>query len=213
MRALWLPTLIGLLGALPAAAAIDYSIAGVSRQVVADANIIGGPTGDSESDDTTALGPWSASVDALFATINVGFGAAEASQVSNVGSLGATMSGSLSAEATDGHFARANGRLTISSFILNADSPYFSALQTTGDVQVDAFRFEHISGSPTYGANSSGTLPAGTYILQVDFQVFQSGVGDQTGDYFYELRLVPEPSSFMLLVFGMFRSVWLRRRR
>jgi hypothetical protein len=213
MRVLLSSLLLGLLAVMPAAAAIDYSIAGISRQVEARANIIGGPTGDSEADDTTALGAWSASVDAFFPTINVGYGAAEASQVSNVGSLGASMTGSLSAEATDSHFSGANGRLIISSFILDADTPYISVLQTNGNVEVDEFRFEHISGSPTYAANSNGMLPAGTYLLQVDFQVFQIGIGNQAGDYFYDLRLVPEPSSFLLLACGLFLPAGLKRRR
>lgn len=213
MRRLWLGTTLVLLASTPAAAAIDYSIAGISRQVAAAANIIGGPTGDSEADETNALGPWSASVDAFFSTVNVGYGAAEASQVSNVGSLGASMTGSLSAEATDSHFGGANSRLTISSFILDTDTPYISVLQTSGDVEVDGFRLEHVSGSPTYAANSDGTLPAGTYLLQVDFQVFQIGIGNQAGDYFYELSLVPEPSPFMLLACGLFLSAKLKRRK
>jgi hypothetical protein len=197
---------------MPAAAAINYSSAAAIRQVTAVANLIGGTTGDIQTDDTNALGPWAASVNASYATPNVGAGAATASQISSLGSLEMSMRGTLAAEADESHFGSAYSLLSVSSFVIDSDTPYVSMLNMTGSVGLHHFRLEQSSGFPTYEANSSGTLPAGSYFLSIQFELSHVGQGSSSGDYSYFLSFVPEPSS--ILVFGgILLSAGATRRR
>jgi hypothetical protein len=195
----------------PAIAEFEYS--GQSRQVATLAGPLGG-VGTSDVDSTTATGAWSSSVDCSYGTNPPTCGAAAgASQSSNLGDFDINMSGELAA-ATAGFpvaecVAHAISQLD-ASFTLNSDVAYISALDTQTEME---FSLLSAGGNVSYGANSSGILPAGDYSLSVLFRVTANEFGGSVGGlYTYHLRIAPEPSSAFLLLVGAVLATTLGRR-
>jgi hypothetical protein len=87
---------------------------------------------------------------------------------------------------------------------------YISALDTQTEVE---FSLLGAGGSVSYGANSSGILPAGDYSLSVLFRVTANEFGGAVGGlYTYSLTIVPEPSSTFLMLAGAALAATLGRR-
>jgi hypothetical protein len=182
--------LLLLLAATPASA-INYL--GATRQVTASA---GAFISNTDQQTTSALGVWPGTASASYADVN-GFASASVSQLSDIGDLGITMSGSLAAAASGlGYAGSALSHLS-AEFTIDSNTPYNSIFLTSGGSTVPNFYFAALGGSPSYGANSSGVLPAGQYSLLVQIRADSPS---SAGDYNYSLVVAPEPSSAVLLM-------------
>jgi hypothetical protein len=200
--------LILLLATTPAAAAFVYG--GQNRQVATITGPNGGGGATSDLKDTIATGLWSEIAASAYSDVN-GSSSASATQTSNLGDDEISMSGNLAA-ASNGHVAFALSQLGV-TFTTDVDLPYVSTLSATTEVL--SFTFVAGGGNVSYGANSSGILPAGVYSIGAEFRSFaytESGISSASGQYRYKLSVagVPEPSSAWVIAVGAIVAAVLR---
>src|SRR5262245_41592071 len=124
MRRFLLTCLVFVFAASPLRAAVLYSYP--FREVLTTAG--SGMIVDTDRDNTTALGAWSAAVTSAIGDANGG-GTASASQDSNIAAAGIAMSGSLSASASLFWLGNPNSELRV-GIMADQDTPYRSSLST-----------------------------------------------------------------------------------